>query len=129
MGLFARIFGGKERGVSLVENAGPGVAIPTKINAIVSIPRDMPIDDLVKRRNRLLEVIPQLKHRAPVLRRKLAAKYAAALNGDHGSQAREAAHWLLRDAERRQEQQLAEHESRLRLYEETIAARTAPGAN
>jgi hypothetical protein len=125
MGFFAKVFGSKEAAEYKVRNAGPGVPIDTRISVYVGPPRDMPLDQLVARRKRLAEVIPQYEVKPDVIVRKQAARYRAALAGEQGSKAKAAAEWLMADLRDRAESKITELKARLRIYDERIKAAMA----
>lgn len=117
----ARAFGGADEASYRIRNAGPGVAVPTKISVYDGPPRDMPLDHLVIRRKRLAEILVQYKARPDTLVRKQSAHLAHALSGDHGMKAKEAAEWMIGDIRRRADERVAEVEHRLKLFDARIA--------
>lgn len=122
MNWLTKAMGGAQKAAYDIRNAGPGTPIATNVKIYVGPPRDMPLDQLLMRRARLAEVLPQYRDKEKSIVRKQRAHLEHALNGSRGKRAQEAAKWMLDDVQRRAEERSAEIEVRLRLFDERIRA-------
>lgn len=120
MNWFQKLLGGPEQAANIVRNAGPGVAVPTKIKVYVGPARDMPLQQLLERRRRLAEVLPQYRDKEKSIFRKQRAHLVHALDGSQGKRAQDAANWMLEDVQKRAEERTAEIEQRIKIYDERI---------
>jgi len=125
MNFLQKVFGGKQEASYKIRNAGPGVPIETRIRVYDGPPRDMPIDQMVERRKRLAEILPQFKAKKSVLIRKQSAHYAAALSGAQGAGAKSSAEWLMSDIGNRADARVADLEQRIKIFDQRIKAALA----